>query len=435
MTVREESSRIIKPIYEGTPPSTTHHIPLSIFDKVSYDMHVAVIFAYRPPTPPNRALELGLQKALSVYRELAGRLDKNDKGETVILLNDEGVRFVEASVDGTLNQVMPLKYSKSLLSLHPTVKNVVELAQFQITRFSCGSMVVGFTSHHLITDGQSASNFLVAWGQACRGVEINPSPIHSRDMFTPRDPPKIEFEHRGVEFKSKETQKDYTIDNNNVMDDIVVHKIHFTLDFLAKLKAKASSMNRENKPYTTFESLVAHLWRVITKARSLTGDETTYIRIPVNGRARLSPRVPNEYFGNLVLWAFPTTKVKDLLLEPLPYAAKLIHEAVTKMNDNYYKSFIDFASHKVVEEDLIPTADADNLVRFPNLDVESWLQFPFYDIDLGEGRPYIFMPSYMPLHGLIFLLPSFNGDGSIDSFIPLLQDHMDSFEQICYSLD
>ncbi|XAR60070.1 Putrescine N-hydroxycinnamoyltransferase [Bertholletia excelsa] len=191
MRVIKESSRVIKPIYEGTPPSTTHHIPLSVFDKVTYNTHIAVIYAYRPPTPPNRALELGLQKALSVYREWAGRLAKDDKGEIVILLNDEGVRFVEASVDGTLDQAMPLKPSPSLLSLHPSTKGVVELVQVQITRFTCGSMVVGFTAHHLVGDGQSASNFLVAWGQACRGVKINLRPFQNRNIFTPRNPQSL----------------------------------------------------------------------------------------------------------------------------------------------------------------------------------------------------------------------------------------------------
>ncbi|KAA8550261.1 hypothetical protein F0562_001945 [Nyssa sinensis] len=403
--------------------------------KVTYNTHIAVIYAYCPPTPPNVTLEVGLQKALSVYREWGGRLGRDEKGDPVILLNDEGVRFVEASVDSTLDEAIPFKPSASLLSLHPSLKGVVELVQVQLTRFTCGSLVVGFTAHHLVADGHSTSNFLVAWGQACRGLNISPLPLHDRAIFSPRDPPLFEFEHRGVEFMSKKLKKDYPpIDN--IMEDIVVHKVHFTLEFLAKLKAKASSMNGGNNiPYSTFESLVAHLWRAITKARALSGFETTHIRISVNGRMRLNPRIPNEYFGNMVLWAFPTAKVKDLLREPLPYATKLIHDAVTKVNNNYFKSFIDFANHKVEgEEDLIPTADMNKSVLCPNLEVDSWLRFPFYDLDFGGGCPYIFMPSYFPTEGMMFLLPSFIGDGSIDAFIPVFQDNLASFKQICYCL-
>ncbi|KAK3043608.1 hypothetical protein RJ639_001670 [Escallonia herrerae] len=431
MKVKKESSRIVKPTYNGkTHPSNLGFIPLSVFDKVTYNTHIAVIYAYRPPTPPNVTLELGLQKALSVYREWAGRLDRDDIGNSIILLNDEGVKFVEASVDGTLDEAVSFKPSASLLALHPCLKGVVELVQVQLTRFTCGSLVVGFTAHHLVADGQSTSNFLVAWGQACRGLDIGPLPTPDRAIFPRRDPPCFEFEHRGVEFtNNKLVKKDYPVS----VEDIVVHKAHFTLEFLAKLKQKASS--ESSGPYSTFESLVAHLWRAITKSRALDNSKTTFVRISVNGRTRLNPRVPKDYFGNLVLWAFPSAKVQELLREPLPYAAKLIHDAVAKVNNNYFKSFIDFANYKVEEEDLVPTAVMDKSSLCPNLEVDSWLRFPFYDLDFGGGCPHVFMPSYFPTEGMMFLLPSFIGDGSIDAFVPVFQDNVATFKRVCYSLD
>ncbi|OUZ99501.1 Transferase [Macleaya cordata] len=440
MKVRLDRSRIVKPVYEGDnqPTYITDYVPLSVFDKVTYNTHIAVIYAYRPPAPTNSTIEQGLQKALSEYREWAGRLGKNDKGDPVILLNDEGVKFVEASAEYTLDQAMPFKPSTALLSLHPSLEGVEELAQVQLTRFTCGSLVVGFTSHHLVADGNATSNFLVAWGQACRGLDIkpSPSPLNNRSIFTPRDPPLFEFEHNGVEFITKKLMNiKSTYPGDELTDNIIVHKVHFTKEFLTKLKTKASSACRDEKPYSTFESLVAHLWRAITRARGLQGFETTQVRISVNGRGRLNPRVPNEYFGNLVLWAFPTARVKDLLNEPLPFAAMIIHDAIAKVNDNYFKSFIDFASYKVQEdEDLIPTADMNRSVLHPNLEVDSWLRFPFYDLDFGGGSPYIFMPSYFPTEGMMFLLPSFIGDGSIDAFIPLFQQNLASFKQVCYSL-
>ncbi|KAK3033546.1 hypothetical protein RJ639_034007 [Escallonia herrerae] len=310
MKEKKESSRIVKPTYNGkTHASNPGFIPLSVFDKVT---------------------------------EWAGRLDRDDIGNSIILLNDEGVKFVEASVDGTLDEAVSFKPSASLLALHPCLKGVVELVQVQLTRVS-----------------------------------------------------------------------------------------------LAKLKQKASSENSGpyRKPYSTFESLVAHLWRAITKSRAVDNSETTYVRISVNGRTRLNPRVPKDYFGNLVLWAFPSAKVKELLREPLPYAAKLIHDAVAKVNNNYFKSFIDFANYKVEEEDLVPTADMNKNSLCPNLEVDSWLRFPFYDLDFGGGCLYVFMPSYFPTEGMMFLLPSFIGDGSIDAFVPVFQDNLATFKQVCYSLD
>ncbi|GFP85878.1 agmatine coumaroyltransferase-2 [Phtheirospermum japonicum] len=436
MKVKIGSSKLVKPFYHGNPPLTTSYMPLSVFDKVTYDQHVAIIYAYRPPTPPIATIELGLRRALSVYREWAGRLGKDSNGEPIVLLNDEGARFVEAFVDRALDETVTFRPSSSLLSLHPNLEGIVELVQVQVTRFSCGSMVVGFTAHHLVADGHATSNFLVAWGQACRELEINPLPFRDRDIFSPRNSPKFDFEHRGVEYITKNFKKVYPLIDNSV-DDIVTHRVHYDAEFISKLKARASSMNGTNKPYSTFESLVAHLWRAITKARGLNGLETTQVRVSVDGRARLNPKVPNEYFGNLVLWAFARAKVEDLLSEPLSYAAKLLHEAVVNVNDKYFRSFIDFANHKVRQEDLVPNAIADTQesILWPNLEVDSWLRFPFYDLDFGGGAPYIFMPSFSPTEGMLFLLPSFVGDGSIDVFVPLFQENLTTFKQICFSLD
>ncbi|XP_057781888.1 agmatine coumaroyltransferase-2-like isoform X1 [Salvia miltiorrhiza] len=435
MKLKIASSKLIKPLYVGNPPPTlTDCIPLSVFDKVTYDQHVAVVYAYRPPTPPNATIEQGLRRALAAYRGWAGRLGKDANGDPIILLNDEGVRFVEASVDRNLDQSVTFSPSTSLLSMHPALEGVVELVQVQLTRFSCGSMVVGFTAHHLVADGHATSNFLVAWGLASRGHEITSLPFNDRTIFSPRNPPRFDFQHRGAEYISRNFKKVYPLIDHDV-DDIVAHKVHFTSEFLSRVKARASSMNGSRKPFSTFESLLAHLWRTITKARGLNGSETTQLRISVDGRARLNPRVPNEYFGNLVLWAFAKAKVDDLLRAPLPYAAKLLHEAVVNVNDDYFKSFIDFANHKVEEEDLVPNADTEESILWPNLEVHSWLRFPFYDLDLGSGSPYIFLPSFSPTEGMIFLLPSFAGDGSIDVFVPLFQENYTIFKEICFSLE
>ncbi|CAN1252729.1 Agmatine coumaroyltransferase-2 [Linum perenne] len=258
---------------------------------------------------------------------------------------------------------MPLKLSPSVMGLHLGLKGVDELVQVQLTRFACG----GFTSHHLVADGHSTSKFLVAWGMATRGLDMCPLPIHDRTIFTPRKPPSFD----------------------------------------------------------TFVSLVAHLWRAMTIARSLNMFKLTNMQISVNGRTRMIPRVPDEYFGNLVLWAFPTCRVGDLLDKPLPYIAELINDAIKKVNNDYFRSFVDFANHKVKEGKLVPTADNDKSVLCPNLAVDSWLKFPFYDLDFGTGCPYVFIPSYLPIEGLLFLLPSFIGDGSIDAFVPLFKDNLD----------
>ncbi|KAK1260039.1 Agmatine coumaroyltransferase-2 [Acorus gramineus] len=438
MKVKKQISKLLKPNYEGKDLHSTSskNVPLSIFDTLTFDTQVAIIYAYRPPNPSNSTIEKGLAKALAEYREWAGRLGEDTYGKPVILLNDKGVRFVESTVDCTLEEFMPFKPSSTLLTLHPPLeRGVEELVQVQLTRFTCGSLAVGFTAHHLVADGQATSNFLVAWGRATRGVNLGPLPTHDRTIFRPRNPPQIEFEHRGVEYEPMKKKPAVYADCD---PDVIVHKTHYTEEFLMKLKSKASVGTP--KPYSTFESLLAHLWRATTKARRLSALETTQVRISVNGRSRLGPGSPgtvsNDYFGNLVLWAFPRSQVKTLVSEPIQYAARLIHEAIAKVDGDYFRSFIDFANSGAVEkEGLVTTADMTSLVLCPNLEVDSWLRFPFYDLDFGGGCPDLFMPTYSPVEGMLFLVPSFVGDGSIDVYVPLHEKNMTTFKQICYNVD
>ncbi|KAF5751565.1 agmatine coumaroyltransferase-2-like [Tripterygium wilfordii] len=438
MEVKIESSKLITPFYEDTtPPPTSDYVPLTFFDTVTFDTHIALIYAYRSPIPSNAAIELGLKKVLAKYRIMAGRFHRNEKGERVVLLNDKGSRFIEASIDINFDQVMPLKTSPDILSLHPSLEGVEELMQVQLTRFNCGSLVVGFSWHHQVADGYSTSRFLVAWGRACRGLDIGPLPIYDRSFFTPRNPPIFKFAHKGAEYKIKNTEDAL---GGGEAEVVVAEKFHFTLDFLNKLRSKASSSIEStneypNKPYSKFVSLLAHLWRAITRARGLTGVQETSVRIAVNGRSRLKPRVPDEYYGNVVLWALPTARAQDLLKQPLQYAAKIVHDAIVNLNDDYFRSFIDFSKCNEGNKDIVASADVSVHVLSPNMEVNSWMNFPFYELDFGEGKPFSFMPTYLPVEGVMFVWPSFLDDGSMDAVIPLFQTNLDSFKKICYSMD
>ncbi|PVH38037.1 hypothetical protein PAHAL_5G158700 [Panicum hallii] len=149
----------------------------------------------------------------------------------------------------------------------------------------------------------------------------------------------------------------------------------------------------------------------------------------------MTPPVPEGYTGNVVLWARPTVTARDLVTRPLQHAVELINRGLARVNEGYFRSFVDFASSGAVEEEgLVPTADAAETVLSPNIEVDSWLRMPFYELDFGGGRPFFFMPSYVAVEGLLIVLPSYFGDGSIDAYVPLFSRHMDSFKNLCYSM-
>lgn len=98
-------------------------------------------------------------------------------------------------------------------------------------------------------------------------------------------------------------------------------------------------------------------WQCVTKARGLDARTGSELRIAVNGRARMRhPRLPEGYTGNAVLWARPATTAGDLVRRPLQEVVEVVSKAVADIDDAYFRSFIDFASSGVVEEEgLVPT--------------------------------------------------------------------------------
>ncbi|CAN6205168.1 unnamed protein product [Urochloa humidicola] len=437
MEVKVLSSKLVRPAYNaGTAhPAADEYIPLSIFDRVTYKMQMAIIYAFPPPAPSPAAIEKGLAAVLAEYRAFAGQLGEAPDGTPAVLLNDRGARFVEAEVDADLVDMAPAKPTPELLRLHPDLEEELqEVVLLQLTRFRCGSLAVGFTSNHVAADGHATSNFLVAWGRATRGLPTGLPPVyHQAGLFKPRASPRVDFDHRSREYTRLPAagEEEHGHGGAAAGENIVIHKAHFTKDFIATLRGRASE--GRGRPFSRFETILAHLWRTMTRARGLSPEETSQIRLSVDGRHRLG--LPAEYFGNLVLWAFPTATVADLLGRPLRHAAQVIHDEVARVDGGYFRSFVDFASSGAAErEGLEPSAVCKD-VLCPNVEVDSWLTFPFYELDFGTGSPTYFMPSYFPTEGMLFLVPSYIGDGSVDAFVPVFQHNLEAFKECCYAME
>ncbi|ERN06670.1 hypothetical protein AMTRI_Chr01g112520 [Amborella trichopoda] len=408
-------------------------IPLTIFDRAAFDLHVPILYAFRAPTPSNDALKHGLSEVLSHYRMLAGRLSTDPvSGLPCIRLNNAGARVIEARVSTPLANHLPLHPSPALSILHPPIdEGVEELLQVQITRFSCGGIILGTTSQHKAGDGQSMSIFFIEWARTVRatieGQDPPPppalAPVHDRSMLAPRDPPCPKFEHREIEFQSgaEAPGSQPPAQFENVV-------VHFPAEFVATLKAAGGGR------YSTFECLLAHVWQKLTIARGIDAQVDTHVRIAVNGRARLRPRVPMGYFGNLVLWAHPKLKAEELVDLNTANAARAIHEAVSKIDDAYFRSFIDFGS-LAQEEDLVASAAAEGISLSPNLEVDSWLRFDFGELDFGTGGPCAFLPPWLPIEGLLVFVPSYKQKGAVDMFLAISPDHLPKFGEISHSLD
>ncbi|KAM0878470.1 hypothetical protein ACQ4PT_034848 [Festuca glaucescens] len=339
MEVKVVSSKLVKPRYpEGAArPDTTEHVPSLVFDMITYHIQMAIIYAFSEPAPSTADIERGLADVLALYRLFAGQVNISPAGALGVLLNDRGARLVEACVDGaTLADAAPSKPTPELLKLHPDLDGEMEeVVQVQLTRFACGSLAIGFTANHAVADGHATSDFLVAWGRAARGLAVSSPPHNHPDLFRPRDPPLVEFEHRGVEYRRPTPNTNQGHHGHHGSDNVVIHKAHFTKDFIAVLRAKASE--GRGRPFSRGEGLQK------------------------------------------------TAVLRDVL--------------------------------------------------GPDMEVDSWLSFPFHELDFGTGGASYFMPAYFPTEGKMFLVPSYIGDGSVNAFVPVFDHNLDAFKQCCYSME
>ncbi|KAL5972598.1 hypothetical protein ACLOJK_039403 [Asimina triloba] len=439
MAIEIVSTTALKP--SPSSPSNAH-IRLNIFDKALPDIHVAILHAFLPPMPSNADMKQGLAGTLAYFPQLAGRFSADHQGLPSILLNDAGIRFVEARVNMTLAERLPLEPSLELTQLHPPTDGVQELLQIQLNRFSCGGLVIGTTSHHRVADGQAMNSFFLAWARLVRGLDVDRLPYHDRAAISvPRNPPRSEFNHQAVEFREQliTTLLENPTPKSRFTAPIENLVVRFSADFVAKLKKHVMGGGLLGHRYSTFECVVVHLWKKITLVRGLQEDELTQLRVGVNGRPRMKPAVPMEFFGNMVLWAYTKLRVGNLVHCSHAFVANAIHEAVTQIDDAYFQSFIDFGEvlERAGGEGEVEMAATAPIVGnlCPDLEVDSWLRFQFHDLDFGGGGACDFLPPFLPVEGFVILVPSCTEKGGIDVYMGLTPDHVDHFKQICHSLD
>eukprot|EP01018_Ginkgo_biloba_P029636 Gb_38698 [translate_table: standard] len=414
ISVARENKRLVRPARGGGFDHHRRLVPLTGLDLFTPSIHVEVIYAFQPPTPPTSVLEEGLAKVLTEFREWAGRFSRDNNGRLAIELNDQGVALMEARADSSLADAMPFNPSPFLQQLIPPTQGVSELLLIQLTRFTCGGLVIGIARHHRVADGEAATYFMNSWGKTVRGEAVHPLPIHDRSVLMPRDPPTPMFDH--IEYSIAAPKP---VSSNNC----ATKRFHFSADFLRRLRTVAG------KPFTRFESLYAHLWRCISKARDLHWEVVTGAKLAVNGRKRLEPSLPSEYLGNVVCSAYTQSTVKEVVEESLGFAANLIHNAITRIDDKYIRSAIDLLETRPLNPRRIDPSSS------PNVRATSWLSFPMYELDFGWGKPvFVGLGSLEAAEGALVFIPAQTKDGSIDVVVHLYDSHMAAFEQICHTI-
>ncbi|KAJ7534074.1 hypothetical protein O6H91_13G078400 [Diphasiastrum complanatum] len=424
MRVQKEVRRNVRPQQLRDNQECPAEVALGTSDRAMPNVYVKALFAFRAPAPVGLRLEEGLSKALCDYREWAGRIQRNGAGWEVVVINDEGVVVVDASSDGTVEELMPFDPSPALLDLVPNTERADELMLIQLTRFSCQGLTVGVAWHHRLADGQGFMVFMNEWVRAVKGLPPSCIPVHDRSALI-SDIAKITLQDalQGDVVDISDPEE------SPLQPAVSAKKIHFSVDKLEKLRSNVdlNGGSAHEESFSTFKILTAHLWRCITKSRKIEINTHTGLLISVDARRKLRPPLPDSYFGNVTFSPFPCTTAQQLLDNPISFAASLIHAAIQGVDDLYIRSTLSF-----MECQLSTTESQMPQKLSPNLVVASWVRFPLYEMDFGWGSP-CFAGNVAEGHeGVVVLLPSHTRDGSIDAVVELFKPELVSLESLCF---
>ncbi|KAH6827284.1 HXXXD-type acyl-transferase family protein [Perilla frutescens var. hirtella] len=288
---------------------------------------------------PVRTIRDAVAKALVFYYPFAGRLREYATRKLVVECTGEGVVFVEADADVSLQQlgtlVPPIPNLQELLHDVPGTAGVINspLMLIQVTRLICGGFIFAFRYSHAMSDATGILQFLTAVGELARGAEcLSVPPVWERHILCARYPPRVTLRHR---------EYDVVIDPKGTLiaHDRVVRHLFFG-------SAEISALRRSLPPHlqhscSRFELVTACMWRCRTSATSTEAKEEVRLLCVVNIRKRLNPPLPEGYYGNAIVYPAAVTSADKLLKNPLQYAVELVKKAKHEATEEYVKSVVD----------------------------------------------------------------------------------------------
>ena len=305
VAVRKSSSAIIRPPESmTTTTSGAGAIKLTTMDRgfvMIPPFTVLLVFEHLS----HEAVE-GVRRALSQalvhYYPFAGRISSSGAGDDgfSIRCTGEGVEFVTGSVDCGLTEAKifgELSSAKTLLDelavFYPVGSYGSDdpLLSVQVTEFSCGGVVLGATWNHAVADGPGIAQFLAAVGELARGL---PSPLilpARYDDAVSRLPP----------LSNPIVHDVLACPESPDMELVVSLEVMVPSALIDRVKAEYRSCSDDNgRPCTTFEAVLAILWRSRVRATMPAGSETTPVLLTFAADMRGCVGARAGYYGNCI---------------------------------------------------------------------------------------------------------------------------------------
>ncbi|WVZ71705.1 hypothetical protein U9M48_020257 [Paspalum notatum var. saurae] len=375
---------------EATPGDGLWVSPLDL--EMAHAGHTPTVYLYSATGAADffdvARIKASLAKALAAFYPLAGRLGADESGRIQISCTGEGVLFVVARADGvTLADIKDVKPSPELTrQFVPRVEPRTLMLAIQVTFLKCGGVALGTSLHHISIDAPSAFHFFSTWSAISRdgdGAVLEP-PCHDRTLLRARSPPRVHPDALSTFYP----RLIFSGPARPAVSEVFVVS-----------KGQVAALRRVSGGTSTFCAVAALVWQCACAARRLPPDSEARLTFPGNVRRRISPPLPDRYFGNALIVLSVAGPARGVTEAGLDAVAGRIRGAIRRLDDELVRSAIDY--FELDDEERVPMKGA---LAESNLQIISWLGMPMYDADFGWGGPLHMSRAESVRGGFVYLM-------------------------------
>jgi hypothetical protein len=206
--------------------------------------------------------------------------------------------------------------------------------------------------------------------------------------------------------------------------------VHFTGSQLQNLKAEALTTQSTRNDISRLDTLLAHLWKRITKARQYTTSKVpVYLDLSLGARQRVQPPLPETFIGSPLFLTHVGMPGSQTAQATLGEIAAKIRDTMTLFTPQAMGAMLHDAAYEISPQRLW-----QGFCGQEHIIVTSWLRLGLYDVDFGfggagesggAGNLPRYVHAVMPkVDGCLQIMDSAVGDGGMDVAVYLDEEDM-----------